>query len=574
MKKLLGFLGAITFIASTSTSVIACGNKEITDPATDENVFEELFKNFENDIQNSLNSHYSEKSLGFSVMNDSVEEKGFTFLKESKLTEVGNGDHVLEGENLNSFNHDLNLLLDDTALRIKINALANQPEYNLLTSGLSNGIYNGLIIKDNKIGINIKSGNENNTDAQSNFSATVSFSIAIDINYMKNNELQRKNSDYLSLTFSLINNEDISEAINDIQLYLGEELYKSANSPLFLTDSKLGIADYAFKEDIKDDVREYTNKSSSSTQGSFKNQIAKVTKEILDEKSTVSGSQVIANEQMSTENILWEKQYAKFNATNAKAITTKSDIYNKILVNKDPNITSAQKEEVIKNEYNKQLDDTNFKKSFETFIKARGFSSVESKTNFESVLGFGTLNIGGLQIKVADDIYEIPTIVLGFDYSVENDDNSLFKRSDYSKQILNSMEAFRSSFDISYSDDAIMNFSDERVWVRANEIFKDNKNDFSRSQLNYLIGGSGFEDSPEYNNEIAKNGKMGYFNFYLNSSARFLLTEEGIKYKSGSANGNKLCLQLGVFFIEIRFNSTDNDLLSKNGGFLFKKGVR
>ncbi|WP_342259034.1 lipoprotein [Spiroplasma endosymbiont of Dioctria linearis] len=568
MKKILGFLGAMTFTISTSVSVIACGNKEVTDPAPDENVFEELFKDFENEIQNIFNKHYSEKSLGFSVMNDSVEEKGFTFLNESKLSSLKNGEHVLEGELLNDFKHDLNILLDDTALRTKINALGNQPEYNLLTTGLPNGIYNDLNLKENKIDINIKSNNESNAAGKSKFSATVSFSIAIDINYMKNNELQHKNSDYLALTFSLLNDETISESINQIQLLLGEQLYKSEKSPLFLTDSKLGISDSAFKENIQEDVKNYTN--TSSTEGSFKSQIADATKKILEENSII-GSEVITNEQ-STENIVWDKQYAKFNSSNAKTITTQSDIFNKILINKDPNVSYEQKQEIIKKEYEKQLDDTNFKKSFESFIKDRGFSSIESKTNFESVLGFGTLNISGLQIKVADIIYEIPTLVLGFDYSVENDNSSLFKRADYSKQILDSMQAFRNSYDISSSEDSIMTFSDERVWKNANELFKNNKDNFSKSELNTLIVGSGLETSPEYNKEIAKNGKIGQFNFYLNSSARFSLTDDGIKYKSGSATGNQLRIQLGVFFIDIHFNSNDNDLLS-NGGFLFKKGV-
>ncbi|WP_342259040.1 lipoprotein [Spiroplasma endosymbiont of Dioctria linearis] len=566
MKKLLGFLGAMTFTISTSVSVIACGNKEVTDPAPDENVFEELFKDFENEIQNIFNKHYSEKSLGFSVMNDSVEEKGFTFLNESKLSSLNNGEHLLEGELLNDFKHDLNILLDDTALRTKINALENQPKYNLLTTGLPNGIYNDLNLKENKIDINIKNNNESNAAGKSKFSATVSFSIAIDINYIKNNELQHKNSDYLPLTFSLLNDELIGKAINQIQLLLAKQLYTSEKSPLFLTDTKLGISDVAFKENIHGDIKDYTN--ASSTEESFKSKMAEATTKILEENK-INNSKVITEKQ-STTNIYWDNLYGRVSFSNSKIITTKSDVFNKILMNKDPNVSYEQKQEIIKKEYKTELDDTNFKKSFESFIRDRGFSSIESKTNFESVLGFGTFNISGLQIEVANMIYEIPTIVFGFDYSVENDNNSLFKRSDYSKQILDTMQAFINSYDISYTKDSIMTFSDERIWKRADEVYKDYKDNISYQNINNFHLGSELE----FNKEIAKNARTGHFYWFLYTSADFVLTDGGIKYKSGSSSTtvNKFEIRLGVFTLRLHLTSDDDKLLS-NGGFLYKKGV-
>ncbi|ALD66619.1 lipoprotein [Spiroplasma cantharicola] len=582
MKKLLSLLGSVTLVASTSVTVIACGNKkpdpEIGPPEPD---YDKILENLQNEVNNIFSKHLANNSSKLvNVIKDKNDNpKGYKLLNYKSLAELevddsGNGTFEGQEDQKLLLEEDLKNVLNLNELSQNLNELKKDIDngYSYFLANVDN-VYEKMNIK-NEFKTSILNGNSDNDENE-----IYQFQVEIEFewNYSRDGKNQTKTYSGYNLVFSLTNDKVFASLVSNFLENYQAEIFKSNESALHLTNESLfENAEEGYKS-TEEPLIKYLD---------ITNQEGILRKEIIDkELNTIFKDQSELEFNLSGQNVKLASDNRYIETDNF--LTTDSIIFDKyddnykfienyLLGNQEGyNVFDAQK--VIQFWLDKGNKFDKFNSAYKEYIKKLNLNPEDfSSTN---VLNYGFINISNLTVTYNDDFFALPDLSLPFDYSMNNSKTL----SSLSNNLFNSINVIHENYnfkDVSKEENAgptlaIFDPSEKDnfdFWKYLDDNFSEKL--FSTEQLAEVLSGK-VQDS-DLNEKILEQANINRFAIKFRYSHKFYYDKVGIKLEDKKASTRDLELNLGFFNIRLHAISNSQTKISQitsnaNKNYLFKK---
>ncbi|WP_342275115.1 lipoprotein [Spiroplasma endosymbiont of Cantharis lateralis] len=216
MKKLLSLLGAVALVASTSATVIACGNIDPEPPIID---YESLVNKLEKDVNKIYAEHLQnnvyKNMIGLTINNNK-------FLNQATIKKFKGKNAKEIGEtNLTLLAEDITRILDIRELEKKLNELKLVNEYNTILNDV-NTLYKGIIFDWQTLEIN-------SIEKEELYLANVVLDFKIEIQYKGEKEIELlKISD--SFKYTLTNDATLKASSDKFYENITKDYFSSKES--------------------------------------------------------------------------------------------------------------------------------------------------------------------------------------------------------------------------------------------------------------------------------------------------------------------------------------------------------
>ncbi len=252
MKKLLALLSSFALVATTTLSVIACGDKKI-DP---EREIDEVISNFKKEVNQIIQSHIEEKTQSF-FLTEGEKTANFNFFNKKAIENfVGNTGIKHPNEEIRKYIiNDFNNIFATSILKTKIDSLKNKEEYSIILGSVQS-VFKDLVLSSNDK-IEIKSKMSSSTEEKIWFgSIRVEYSIIV--NYMnKNQQLEEYKVSDITSVVSLTDSEEVAGNIQTMYSEIAETFIKDDISKIYL--DKLTLKNKTYLNDINSELLNYLN---------------------------------------------------------------------------------------------------------------------------------------------------------------------------------------------------------------------------------------------------------------------------------------------------------------------------
>ncbi|ALD66551.1 lipoprotein [Spiroplasma cantharicola] len=456
MKKLLSLLGAVTLVASSSATVVAC---EETDPGEDK-ITSELLKKFEKEVNNIFAEHL-EKNVYQNLINLPATEINNQFLNKETIDNYqGKSAQEIGEYRLNQLNSDILRVLDIQNLEKSLNELKSINEYKIILNDV-NSLYKGIVFDWSTLKIN-------SNNSQQMYLGNVVLDYKIEIQYKGKKEVETLN--------------------------IGDTLkYTSTDNATLKTATDLfyrNIASDYLASKAQDDIKQ-TNLKWKDIMGSKKvsDGYGKIDKELANyydldrktngfEKSIISfvkskyftkleflplafeGESIFKGAELNQTSLLTSankmKSYLREDAIKYHYSNVNDQVMLRTIFRNNPETTNAK--QTLRNLYFQKKNRDIWNKDFNLlkvdFLKTLkgNFESYKSSDEYKSSIAMGYINLKGLSINLGSNAYihQLPDFKIAVNYMIdlnENEDKSLDDMSEFS---VKTIKAFHETFGVDY----------------------------------------------------------------------------------------------------------------------------
>ncbi|ALD66548.1 lipoprotein [Spiroplasma cantharicola] len=457
MKKLLSLLGAVTLVASSSATVVACGE---TDPGKDEIITGELIKKFEKEVTNIFAEHL-EKNVYQNLINLPVTEIDNQFLNKTTIEQYqGKSAQEIGEYRLNQLSLDIIKVLDIENLEKSLNELKSINEYNIILSDV-NSLYKGIVFEWSTLKIN-------SNNSQQMYLGNVVLDYKIQIQYKGKKEVETLNIGD-TLKYTSTDNGALKTATNLFYRNIASDyLASKAQDDIKQTNLKWKDIMGSKKESdgygkIDKELVYYYNKD-RKTNGFEKSIISFIKSEYFAGLEALplvfEGGSIFKGAELNQTSLLTSINKIK-SADNKEAIkydysNLNGQVMMKTIFRNNPETTNPK--QALRNQYfvkrNKDIWNKDFNLLKEDFLKTLNgnFDEYKNSSEYKSSVAMGYINLRGLSINLGSNAYihELPDFKIAVNYMIdlnENEDKALDDMSEFS---VKTIKAFHETFGVDY----------------------------------------------------------------------------------------------------------------------------
>ncbi|WP_339033432.1 lipoprotein [Spiroplasma endosymbiont of Cantharis rufa] len=266
MRKLLSLLSTVSLIATSSATVVACGN---TIKPVDKN-YDKALNEFKAEINQIVNEHLQDVTKNFYIKEGKSNET-LRFIKKSEIEKFMDGSNVKEADSsiMEDLSKDFNSLLNEDVLKYKINSLAKKENYSIILDGVDN-VYQGVSLPvASQISL-LSTYTE--VGGTLTWFSTIEFNYSIIVNYRNQEKyIEQYKITNLNSVISLTDNEKIADKIqkfyaqvekefilNEVSLISGEKLDINKN---YLENNDKEILNYLNGKEYSNNFRSFVNEN-------------------------------------------------------------------------------------------------------------------------------------------------------------------------------------------------------------------------------------------------------------------------------------------------------------------------
>ncbi|WP_339030707.1 lipoprotein [Spiroplasma endosymbiont of Cantharis nigra] len=498
MRKLLSLLGAISLIATSSATVVACGQDEVVPPVVVN--YDELVKSLKNDVNEIFWKHLNDNVYKNLVGLPDTESQ-YYFLNRTKIIENSN----LSAEDIDPFDlqqleKDIKKVLEVDQLSMELNKLKNVNEYKVILNDV-NDLLKAVVI-DWKSLI-IKSYESSAEDKL--YLGNVIVDYKIQIQYKGEKSIETFDIDE-NFKYTSTNSDSLKKASDDFYKNIAKDYFSSTDS----NDKKHTNLNW---EDIKDKKKSYeglgkTDKEfkkyyqdDSKTNGFEKSLIDFIKKNYFEKVGNTlplsfEGDLIYKSSEMSNYSMFDTiNKFKKYNSKSSVQFDYKEDsgrIFLNTIFRNNPNDLTTKNNLLThyfkKTNYDIWKSDFEIKKeSFLEGLKLENESSIKESSEYKSSTALGYVNLTGLSINLANGIYihELPDFKLAVNYMVDinqSDAQILDKIAEFSVENLKIWhKVFGVSHNYEYPDynsneDFLMSLKSSKLTDEMTKKFPDGNN--------------------------------------------------------------------------------------------------
>ncbi|WP_342259104.1 lipoprotein [Spiroplasma endosymbiont of Dioctria linearis] len=495
MKKLLSLLGAVSLIATSSASVVACGGP--TDPTKPPTIdYDKLVKDLEKDVNEIFAKHLQnnvyEKMIGLTI-----NEKDYKFLNKSTIKIFkGKTSSEIGEKNLALLVEDINKILDISQLESELNKLKLVNEYSILLNEV-NTLYKGIVFDWSSLEIDTN-------ESESLYLGNVLLDFKIQVQYKgeKDIELLQIND---SFKYTLTNDATLKDSSDKFYKNITKDYFSSKDSDaikysnLLWNDIKGEKSKIDGYGNIDKEMSNYWN-NTAKTNG-FKESIAKFIKtNYFSKLPTLPLSFGTDNFYKSSElsrtslfhSINTPKAFNSSESIKFDYKTEEGQFMLESIFRKNPDIYPTSY--VLKNNYFTEDNLNVWKKDYEiskeNFIKNLNLNSngeFKKTEQYKNSFSLNYVNLTGLSIKFPDQeyVHNLPDFKIATNYIIDSNQSSEAILDDMTEFSINSIKSFHEVFGVDYSYNYLENNNSKEDILMALK-----RSDFTNA-LNFLTAGVG-----------------------------------------------------------------------------------
>ncbi|WP_339030704.1 lipoprotein [Spiroplasma endosymbiont of Cantharis nigra] len=528
MRKLLSLLGAVTLIATSSTTVVACGQDKVVPPIIGIN-YEELVQSLKKDVNEIFWKHLNE-NVYKNLVGLPDTESNYYFLNRTKITENSEkGAAELDPFDLRQLENDLKKILEMDQLSKDLNTLKNVNEYKVILNDVNNLLAN-IIFDWSSLTIKSYESEEDKL-----YLGNVIVDYKIEIKYKGEKDIE---SFYINenIKYTSTNSDSLKKASDDFYKNISKDYFSSTDSSDIkhtnlnwenLRSNKkssdgLGKTDKEFKKYYQDD---------SNQNGFKKSMIDFIKKNYFDKVGNTlplsfEGDLIYKFSEMNKFSLFSSinkyKNYENEESIKFNYSQDEGRIMLDTVFRKDPNSGATQN--ILSTQYfkisNYKVWKSDFENQKDNFLKELKLNEevsnqIKQTNEFKSSTALGYINLTGLSINLANGTYihELPDFKIAVNYFIDIDQSDAQILSKMSEFSVESLKVWHKIFGVSNSYEYPEHNSKEDFLVSLKS-----------SELTEKISASFFLNPPEWG-----NNHTYYFNnsFSLNKLA--LLEDTKIK---------------------------------------------
>ncbi|WP_342259090.1 lipoprotein [Spiroplasma endosymbiont of Dioctria linearis] len=452
MRKLLSLLGAISIVATSSATVVACGNK--VDPIIEPGVnYDEIINNLKIEVDEIFWKHLNE-NVYKNLIGLPDTEGQFYFLTRNKIIEnSGKNSDELDPFELEQLEKDIKRVLEYDQLSTDLNKLKSVNEYKIILNDVDSLLKN--IIFDWK-SLVIKSYVSENSDKLYLGNVIVDYKIQIQYKGEKDIETFDISENF---KFTSTNSDSLKKASDDFYKNIAKDYFSSTDLEdrkhtnlnwEELRDTKksyegFGRVDKEFKEYYQDNSKD-NGFESSIVNFIKKNYFEKVGNTL---PLSFEGDLIYKSSEMDKYSLFKTvNQYRKYDDEKNIKFDYNSDsgrIFLNTIFRNDPNNSSTKN--TLLSQYFTTSNYSIWKNDFETkkdsFIKELKLeeNQIKETNEYKSSAALGYINLTGLSINLSNGMYihELPDFKLAVNYFVninQSDNQILSNMSEFSVETL------------------------------------------------------------------------------------------------------------------------------------------
>ncbi len=465
MRKLLSLLGAISLVATSTATVVACGQGPTTPPPVGPN-YDELVNSLKNDVNEIFWKHLNE-NVYKNLVGLPDTESNYYFLNRTKITENSEkGANEIDPFDLQQLEIDLKKILEMDQLSKDLNNLKNVNEYKIILNDVNNVLKN--IIFDWS-SLTIKSYESKEEDKL--YLGNIVVDYKIEVQYKGEKDIE---SFYINenIKYTSTNSDSLKKASDDFYKNISKDYFSSTDSADTkhtnlnweeIRDNKkssdgLGKTDKELKKYYQDD---------SNDNGFKKSMVDFIKKNYFDKVGNAlplsfEGDLIYKFSEMNKTSLFSSiNKYKNYNNEESIKFAYSQDegrIMLDTVFRKDPNSGSTQN--ILSTQYFKTSNYKVWKSDFENekdnFLKQLNLDEeisekIKETNEFKSSTALGYINLTGLSINLSDGTYihELPDFKIAVNYFVDinqSDAQILSKMSEFS---IESLKAWHKIFGVS-----------------------------------------------------------------------------------------------------------------------------
>ncbi len=463
MKKLLSLLGGVSLVATSSATVVACGNT--TTPKPEITDYNKLIKDFQKDVNDIFVDHF-QNNVYKNLIGLTMNEKESKFLNRNTIrTFKGMSAREIGEENLVHLVDDINRILDVKDLEFKLNKLKLVNEYNILLNDV-NTLYKGIVFDWNTLDI---STNEN----EDLYLANVLLDYKIEVQYKGEKEIEIITISE-SLKYTLTNELVLKDSSDKFYQNITKDYFSSQESDvkkysnLLWNDIKGGKSKLDGYGKIDKEINNYWN--NTAQQNGFTDSMTEFIKtNYFKELPTLplsfqkdnfySGSELDRTSLFNSINnpkAYINEESIKFNYRSEEGKLMLESIFRR---NPDINPTKF----ILKNNYFTEKNLSVWTKDYrvlkESFIERLNgnLEEIEKTKEYKSSFTMGYVNLIGPSINFPEDkyVHYLPDFKIAINYIIglnQTSDEILNDMNDFS---INSIKAFHKIYGVDYDYDYV-----------------------------------------------------------------------------------------------------------------------
>ncbi len=453
MRKLLSLLGAIGILATSSATVVACGDKPVPPPPVTGN-YDELVKSLKNDVNEIFWKHLNDNVYKNLVGLPDTESQ-YYFLTKTKIIENSNlSAEEIDPFDLQQLEKDIKKVLEVDQLSIELNKLKNVNEYKIILNDV-NDLLKAVVIDWKSLVI--KSYESPAEDKLYLGNVIVDYKIQIQYKGEQAVETFEVNENF---KYTSTNSDSLKKASDDFYKNIAKDYFSSTDS----NDKKHTNLNW---ENLKDKKKPY--EGLGKTEKEFKKYYQDESKNNGFEKSLIDfikknyfekvgntlplsfeGDLIYKSSEMSNYSMFNTiNKYKKYDSESSVKFDYKDDsgrlFLNTMFRNNPSDLTTKNN---LSTHYFKKTNYDIWKRDFEiekdSFLKGLNLeneSSIKETSEYKSSSALGYVNLTGLSINLANGIYihELPDFKLAVNYMVDinqSDAQILDKMAEFSVENL------------------------------------------------------------------------------------------------------------------------------------------
>ncbi|ALD66594.1 lipoprotein [Spiroplasma cantharicola] len=465
MKKLLSLLGSIGLVATSTITVVACGNgnKDNTSPKPpDDN--SELIKELKNDTNEIFKKHLENNVYKNLIGLPEMEVKN-KFLTKNKIKQYqGKKAEEIDPYDLQQLQIDINKVLDISELTKSLNVLKTINKYKILLNDVNSIIKNvifdweSLVIKvyeEETVYLGNVIGNYKVQIQYMGINDTETFDINDNFKYTStNNEALKKGSD--NFYKNIVKDYFLSEAAADKKhTNLKWNEIKDASKD---ESDGYGKYDEEFKKYFQDNAKNngFENSITYFIKDNYFNEISSKLPLSFEGDLIYKSSEMNKFSLFNAANTV--KSYNNINSTKFNYKDDEGKLFLNTVFRNDPNRPETQQSLV-----NNYFTNNNYKTwegayatLKEEFLKELSIpkdSTITQSNEFKSSLALGYVNLTGLSINLGDGsyIHELPDFRIAVNYLIDTQQSTSKVLVNMAKFSVNSLKVWHKTMGVNYN---------------------------------------------------------------------------------------------------------------------------
>ncbi|WP_339030617.1 lipoprotein [Spiroplasma endosymbiont of Cantharis nigra] len=460
MKKLLSLLTAFSLVATSSVTVVACGDKTVEPPITEDN--SQLIKELKTETNEIFKKHL-ENNVYKNLIGLPEMEVNNKFLTKNKIKQYqGKTVGEIDPYDLQQLEIDMKKVLDINELTKSLNQLKNVNKYKILLNDVESLIKNLIFDWDTLV---IKAHEEDKI-----YLGNVIIDYKIEVQYKGVKDIETFNIND-NFKYTSTNSEALKKGSDDFYQNIARDYLSSENAidkkhtNLKWNDIKgskdesdgYGVYDAEFKKYYQDNAK--TNGFEGSMTNFIKNNYFSEVSSSL--PLSFEGDLIYRSSDMNKysmfNSINTVKSYENANSIKLDYKTDEGKILLNTIFRNDPNKPETQ--QALVNSYftndNYKTWEEQYNLAKENFLKELSIdkeSSLVQTNEFKSSLALGYVNLTGLSINLADGnyIHELPDFRIAVNYLIDVQQPTSKVLDNLSKFSVNSLKAWHKTMGVSY----------------------------------------------------------------------------------------------------------------------------